>query len=224
MAALLEVESLHKTYPDATRRVEVLKGADLSVEPGEFISIEGPSGSGKTTLLLILGGLLQPTRGTVCIDEEDVYRLTVDRRARFRAGHIGFVFQEFHLLPYLTVLENVLAASLARRTDNVRDRAHELLSRLGLSDRMDHKPRSLSTGERQRTAFARAMLNQPRLILADEPTGNLDQANSAMALGCLADFAGEGGSVILATHDPLAAEHAHRVLNLADGKLHQSQA
>jgi len=212
---LLELNNLTKVYSDSVRAVDRVT---LSVEPGEFVAVRGPSGCGKTTLLLAAGGLLAPDEGEVRIAGEDPYRLSPEQRARFRAERIGFVFQQFHLVPYLNVLDNVLVPSLATTSTARRQRAEELVTRFGLGDRLHHVPAQLSTGERQRTALARALLNEPKLVLADEPTGNLDADNARAVLGALAEFARGSGAVLLVTHDPLAAEHAVRSVEMKQGR------
>ena len=216
---MLQISGVNKEFRRGERTVRALAGVSLSVKPGEFVVVCGPSGSGKTTLLLLAGGLLAPDAGQVKIDGKDPYTLSPDRRADFRAQTVGFVFQRFHLIPYLSVADNVLAAALARRRSDSGDRAAELIERLGLSERANHTPGELSVGERQRTALARAMLNRPRLILADEPTGNLDDANAAEVLSALGDFAEAGGAVLVVTHDPKAAVHAHRTVRLERGSI-----
>jgi len=214
--ALLELNNLTKVYNDSVRAVD---GVTLSVEPGEFVAVRGPSGCGKTTLLLAAGGLLAPDEGEVRVAGEDPYRLSPEQRARFRAERIGFVFQQFHLVPYLNVLKNVLVPSLASSSTTRRQRAEELVTRFGLGDRLHHVPAQLSTGERQRTALARALLNEPKLVLADEPTGNLDADNARAVMDALAEFARGGGAVLLVTHDPLAAEHAVRSVAMKKGRI-----
>jgi ABC-type lipoprotein export system ATPase subunit len=170
-------------------------------------------------LLLIAGGLLKPDAGQVLLVGQDPYALSPDARARFRAGNIGFVFQQFHLVPYLSVLDNILAPTLARPAENANERATELARRFGLADRQDHTPGELSTGERQRTALARALLHKPQFLLADEPTGNLDEASGKVVLGHLAEFAKAGGAVLLVTHDPRAAEYATRTVRMEGGRI-----
>ncbi len=215
---VLRVESLVKSF-DGRRKdtVTALGGVSLQIESGCFNVIQGASGSGKTTLLLGAGGLLQPDTGTVHVLGEDLYSMSSETRARFRAANIGFVFQQFHLIPYLTVLENVLAPTLALSGQAVRHRAAELLESFGMSHRLDHAPAELSTGERQRVALARALLNSPALLLADEPTGNLDEKNAAAVLQYLRAFATDGGAVLLATHD--STMPADERFLLADGVL-----
>jgi len=216
---LLEIENARKVYPSGGRNVHALDGVSLTVAAREFVAVQGPSGSGKTTLLLIAGSLLAPSDGKVLITGEDPYALTAERRARFRASSIGFVFQQFHLVPYLSVLDNVLAAAMATGLPNARDRALELLARFGMTHRAHHVPAQLSTGERQRTALARALLNQPKLLLADEPTGNLDRENAETVLNDLAEFADNGGAVLLVTHDERAASFAQRTIRLESGQV-----
>jgi putative ABC transport system ATP-binding protein len=181
--------------------------------------VHGPSGCGKTTLLLAAGALLAPDDGQVLVDGRDPYRMSLEERAHLRATTIGFVFQQFHLIPYLTVLENVLAASLANPFPDARERAEELLDRFGMSSRAEHVPAELSTGERQRTALARALLNEPRLLLADEPTGNLDPDNAAALLAYIADFAHTGGSALVVTHSDAAKAHADQVMEMSEGRI-----
>jgi len=216
---MLQISGASKEFRRPERTVRALDGVSLSVDPGEFVVVCGPSGSGKTTLLLSAGGLLAPDAGRVRIDGTDPYTLGPDPRADFRAENLGFVFQRFHLIPYLSVAENILSAALARSQPGAPDYAMQLIERLGLSERANHTPGELSVGERQRTALARAMLNRPRLILADEPTGNLDDANAAEVLRALGDFAEAGGGVLVVTHDPQAAAHAHRTVRLEGGSI-----
>ncbi len=217
---LLEMHQIRKVYRTSARTVVAVSDISLSVNEGEFVAVQGPSGCGKTTLLLVAGALLVPDAGSVTLDGENPYALSNEQRARFRAEKVGFVFQQFHLVPYLTVLENVLAASLATRpSEELLDRARELIHRFGLDDRQDHVPGELSTGERQRTALARALLNRPRLLLADEPTGNLDAENARVVLDDLAAFADEGGAVLLVTHDETAASRAGRRIKLQAGEI-----
>lgn len=196
----------------------------VSVEAGEFVAVVGPSGCGKTTLLLVAGGLLRPENGEVSIDGTDPYSLSGEQRARFRAEQIGFVFQQFHLVPYLNVLDNVMAPALVTGETSARERAGILVERFGLADRLGHRPGQLSTGERQRVALARALLNEPRVILADEPTGNLDGDNSEQVLQALKTFADEGGAVLLVTHDPDAVAFAGRQVVLQGGQLASSES
>lgn len=202
MTDVLKIEHVTKTYRRRGRsEVSALRDVSLTIPPGAFKVIHGPSGSGKTTLLLAAGGLQEPDTGTVQVAGTDLYAMSPEQRARFRAANIGFVFQQFHLIPYLTVLENVLAPTLAVSGNGARDRAEELIDAFGLSHRLDHPPSELSTGERQRVAMSRALLNEPALLLADEPTGNLDSQNAEAVLKHLHAFAERGGAVMVATHD-----------------------
>jgi len=216
---MLTLEDLTRTYRTRAGQVKALDGVNLHIDKGEFVVVAGPSGSGKTTLLMMVAAMLRPSRGTVRFDERDIYAMAVPDRARFRAQNIGFVFQMFHLVPYLNVLENVLIArgSLGRNGHKVR--AEELIERLGLQQRIWHRPAELSAGEKQRTAIARALLNRPKLILADEPTGNLDPENARSVLQHLRDFQKDGGTVIVATHGPTAQEFATRTICLRNGAL-----
>ena len=220
MSPLLELESVSKSYPGPEGKIQAVDQLSLSVGGGEFVAIYGPSGCGKTTLLLATGALLQPTEGRVLLEGQDPYSMSSGERARFRGLHIGFVFQQFHLVPYLDVLDNILAPTLAVSANGrARSRACELAERFGLAGRLHHVPAALSTGERQRVALARALLNQPKLLLADEPTGNLDEQNGELVLRSLAEFARAGGAVLLVTHEPRAVDHAGRSLKMIGGKL-----
>ena len=216
---MLILQDLTKTYRTRAGEVKALASVSLQLDRGEFVAVCGPSGSGKTTLLMMIAAMLRPSGGTVRFDDQDVYEMTGPARARFRAEKIGFVFQMFHLVPYLNVLENVLlAAAVVRRRDG-KAQAEGLLQRLGLQHRLGHRPSELSAGEKQRTAIARALLNQPKLILADEPTGNLDPENARCVLRHLQDYQKGGGTVIVATHGPAAQEFATRTISLRDGRL-----
>jgi ABC-type lipoprotein export system ATPase subunit len=221
---MLVLQDLTKTYRTRSSEVKALEGVSLRVEQGEFVAVCGPSGSGKTTLLLMVAAMLRPSRGTVCFEDRDLYEMSVPQRARFRAENIGFVFQMFHLVPYLDVLENVLLAAGTVRGGSGNTRAAELLERLGLAHRIGHRPSELSAGEKQRTAIARALLNRPRLILADEPTGNLDTENARSVLQHLRSFQKDGGTVLLATHGSAAQEFAARTIHLRAGRLMSHQA
>ena len=216
------VEGLEKTYQSAGRPLRVLHAVDLTVEPGDFVAVIGPSGSGKTTLLGLLAGLDAPTAGRVSIEGRDLGALTEDERAVFRAQNVGFVFQTFQLMPTLTALENVLVPlELAGRADGDADvRARELLARVGLGDRLDHYPAQLSGGEQQRVALARAFANRPRILFADEPTGNLDAETGGVIIDLLVELnSDERSTLILVTHDPALAGRAHRVISLRGGRV-----
>lgn len=215
---VIAVENLTKRFAGP---VQALDGISFTVDAGEFVAVQGPSGCGKTTLLLIVGALLQPSEGKVLLDGQDPYSLSPNERARFRAETIGFVFQQFHLVPYLSVLDNVLAPQLAKPQPDAMERANDLIGRFHLADRADHTPDAFSTGERQRAALARAFLNRPKLLLADEPTGNLDEQNGESVLRCLADFAKDGGAVLLVTHDVHATQYADRTVRMENGRMLQ---
>ena len=215
----LLLRGISKGFNGPHGAVPVLDQITLELPAGSISAIRGASGSGKTTLLLIAGGLLRPDHGTVQLGDADLYAQRPARRAALRAAGIGFVFQQFHLLPYLNVRDNILVPALTGDAAALRPRALALAEQFGLSHRLDHRPAALSTGERQRVAFARALLRQPRVLLADEPTGNLDQENAAVVLRHLDEFAEAGGAVLLATHDPRAAAHATRRWRLDRGQL-----
>lgn len=216
---MVTLEKLSKTYQGAAGPVAALRDVSLTLERGDFVAVQGPSGCGKTTLLLTCGGLLSPDSGRVALLGRDLYGLAASTRAQFIAESVGFVFQQFHLIPYLDVLENVLAPTLAVPSSDARARAELLLKGLGLETRVGHRPSELSTGERQRVALARALLNQPKVLLADEPTGNLDPESAEPVLAALAEFAQGGGAVLLVTHEERAAAHARRRLRMAEGQI-----
>lgn len=216
---VLEIRELSKTFGHGAGTVRAVSKVSLCVGVGEFVAVQGTSGSGKTTLLLSGGGLLEPSAGGVLVAGQDLYAMSHEGRARFRGDTIGFVFQQFHLIPYLNVLENILAPSIAVGGSDSVARAKELIGQLNLEERIGHVPSELSTGERQRVALGRAFLNRPKLIFADEPTGNLDPVNGEIVLKALADFAGGGGAVLLATHDSSAGKYAGRMVRLEKGVL-----
>ena len=216
---MLEFKNISKWFDGPEGRVTALDGVSLSVRPGEFLAVRGPSGCGKTTLLLTAGGLLRPNAGQVNLDGHDPYAMNPEMRSRMRARMIGFVFQQFHLIPYLTVRQNILAPSLALPAKEAGQRAQKLISHFGLDDRVGHVSSQLSTGERQRTALARALLNEPKVIMADEPTGNLDEDNAQTVFGYLSQYVDDGGCVLLVTHDDRAATHATRTLKMSRGQL-----
>ena len=219
MSAVLELNQVAKAHDSGNgQRVQALDGVSLSVEAGDFVAVRGPSGSGKTTLLLIAGGLLAPDQGVVSIGGRDLGSMSAEGRARFRAENVGFVFQQFHLIPYLSVLHNVMTPAVAANIADAPERAEKLIAQFGLRSHAHHPTARLSTGERQRTALARALLNRPKLLLADEPTGNLDADNAGGVMAGLSDFAKNGGAVLLVTHDDNAAARADRVVLLKDGK------
>jgi putative ABC transport system ATP-binding protein len=218
---MIVAEGLEKSYTSGGRPLPVLRALDLEIEAESFVSIVGPSGSGKTTLLGLMAGLDEPSGGRVLLDGKDIFAMTEDGRAEFRAQKVGFVFQTFHLLPTLTALENVLVP-LELRGDarGARDRATALLERVGLGGRLHHFPAQLSGGEQQRVALARAFANRPKILFADEPTGNLDQKTGASIVEMIEELNREAQTtLVLVTHDPALAERAHRVVSLADGRV-----
>jgi len=218
--ALLEMHAVVKRYRRGGEDVVALGGVDLAVEAGELVALVGPSGSGKSTLLQIAGGLDVPDAGRVVVDGRDLAGLSVAERARARRRQIGFVFQFFHLLPTLSVAENVELPLLLDRRRNRAARVRMLLERVGVDHRAGHLPAELSGGEMQRAAIARALAGGPELLLADEPTGNLDSATGAAVLELLAELVGEAGTtLVMVTHDEAAAARADRVLHLRDGRL-----
>lgn len=221
MSSVLTCEAVSKSFRHRGRQVAALVDVSLELQPGEFIAIRGKSGCGKSTLMLTLGGLQKPSQGRVTLAHQELYALRPDQRALFRAENIGFVFQQFHLIPYLNILENVEAAALGlpAAKKNRNGRARELIDQVGLSDRIDHRPAQLSIGECQRVAMARALLNRPRVILADEPTGNLDADNTAVLLAKLRQAADEGTAVVLVTHDAKCDEVVDRTVMMEAGKL-----
>ncbi len=213
---LVEVDQLRKSYGG----VRALDDVSFTIEEGEWIAIMGPSGSGKTTLINILGGLDAPSSGKVLVDGMDVGRLDETGLTDFRARKIGFVFQQFHLVPYLTAVENVM---LAQYFHSITDEpeAREALRRAGLGERLDHLPSQLSGGEQQRIAVARALINHPKLILADEPTGNLDDANERIVLNLFRELHAEGHTILMVTHNPVIGRMADRRIELVHGRLAQ---
>jgi putative ABC transport system ATP-binding protein len=218
---MLRMEKVTKSYRHRGQTVTALDGATVQIPKGDFVAVIGPSGSGKSTLLLMLGGMLSPTSGKVLLEGESIYDLNSDQRARLRKAKIGFVFQTFNLVPYLTAIENVQVplylAGLDQRTQD--ERAQALLNRVGLAERIHHKPCELSVGQQQRVALARMLANDPAVILADEPTGNLDPETGQQVIRFFEDVNREGRTVVMVTHDPRAAERARRTLHLADGAI-----
>ncbi len=216
---MINLDKVSKIFGSSPKQVEALKNIDLHVNKGEFIIIRGPSGSGKTTLLLSVGGMLQPSSGVVNVENKDIYLLNEFERTKYRASNIGFVFQMFYLIPYLNALENIMLAAGLRSNGTRQRKASELADQLGLSDRILHKPSELSVGERQRVALARALIHQPKIILADEPTGNLDPDNSREVIRILKEYHQTGGTVIFVTHGKDADQFADRIFNLNKGEI-----
>jgi len=217
---MIVCDQVERRFPGARGVVAALAGVDFAVERGEFVVVKGPSGCGKSTLLLAIGGMQRPSAGRVLLEGSDLYAMPAPERNRIRAERVGFVFQLFHLIPFLTVRENILAGLPpgVRITDHAA-RVDELLDQLGLRDRSAERPGTLSAGERQRVALARALIKQPPLILADEPTGNLDPANAAEVFRHLAAYQRAGGTVVVVTHGNDAAPHAGRTVHLANGRV-----
>jgi len=226
-SVILKAQNVHKSYRMGATRVRVLKGVDLAVREGEFLAIVGASGSGKSTLLHILGALDKPDEGTVSFDGRGLNTIGTRGLNRLRNEMVGFVFQFYHLLDELNVLENVFLPTMVsngvvgwlKSRQSARSRAEELLGELGLADRAKHKPYQLSGGERQRVAIGRALMNQPRLLLADEPTGNLDSATGNGILAVLERLNKAGQTIVMVTHDDRIADRVERVITLVDGKV-----
>ena len=217
---MLVARSLTKEYLSGARPLRVLHGVSFEVPQGSFVAIVGPSGSGKTTLLGLLAGLDTPSDGSVILDGVDMTRLGEDQRAQLRGEKVGFIFQSFQLIPTLTALENVQVPLELRGESGSEPRARELLTRVGLGDRLTHYPTQLSGGEQQRVAIARAFCNRPRILFADEPTGNLDGATGARIVELLESLnRQDGATIVLVTHDPGLAARADRVLRMADGHI-----
>jgi putative ABC transport system ATP-binding protein len=217
---MLRCESLTQTYISGGRELTVLQDIGFALEGGGFLAIVGPSGSGKTTLLGLLAGLDRPTRGRVLLEGQDLNRLTEDQRARLRGEKVGFVFQSFQLIPTLTARENIQVPLELQGIDGAATRADELLERVGLAKRGHHFPMQLSGGEQQRVAIARAFANAPRILFADEPTGNLDANTGIRVFDLLESLNRESGStIVLVTHDAVLAQRAARMIRLADGSI-----
>jgi putative ABC transport system ATP-binding protein len=222
MSALIEAVDLRKTYHVGKIEVHALRGISFSVQKGEFVSVVGPSGSGKSTLFYMLGGLSRADSGHVLIDGDDFAQLSDAERTRMRKRKIGFVFQKFNLLPTLDARSNIAIAQDIAGKNGVRDQAHfdRIVSLLGLAKRLHHRPSELSGGEQQRVALARALINRPAIVLADEPTGNLDSENSDIVLGMLRQSNRElGQTVLMITHNPEAARYGDRIIHMRDGSI-----
>ena len=222
MESVLELVDLTKSYPSGGNCVRALDGVSLSVRAGEFVAIMGASGSGKSTLLHLAGGLDVPTSGAVRIEGEDLQKMSDRRRTLFRRRRLGFVFQAYNLLPTLSALENVLLPALIAgdSSQRAKTRARELLDRVGLGHRLEHRPQALSGGEQQRVAIARALMDEPAIVLADEPTGNLDAGHARSIWKLFRDLVRDEGRTLLAvTHEPAGATFADRVVFLKDGKI-----
>ena len=226
MNLIAQTVDVHRVYPRADSALSALDGVSLDIEAGSFVAIVGRSGSGKSTLLNLFGCLDQPTSGRVLLQGTDTKTLDDKAASRLRNRLVGFLFQSFNLIPQMTVLENVQTALLySEQPESVwRERSERLLDRLGILDRSSHRPAELSGGEAQRAALARALVTEPELLLADEPTGNLDSRTGEEVLKLLEELVSEGRTLVLVTHDQSLAERAHRVVELADGKLVQDRS
>jgi putative ABC transport system ATP-binding protein len=221
---VIEITRLVKTLHGGGHKVEILKSLDLTVPTGQFIAITGQSGSGKTTLLSLIAGLDTPNSGQIVIDEQDITKLDEDELALLRGKRFGFIFQNFHLIPTLTALENVVLSAELNNTPGASKKANDLLGTVGLGDRLHHYPAQLSGGEQQRLSLARAFINEPDIILADEPTGNLDSKNSDRIIELILDLHRvKQATIILVTHELHVAERSERILTLADGQIISDQ-
>lgn len=218
---MYQLTEVTKRYRRRQEEVVAFRTSQLSIARGEYVAIVGPSGSGKTTLLSLLGGMLSPDSGRVEYDGQSIYDLPVTKRTEWRRQQIGFVFQTFNLIPYLTARENVqVPLYLAGlKPDEQKLKAEALLEQVGLANRLNHKPSELSTGQQQRVALARTLANSPQLILADEPTGNLDPESKAAVMSIFAKFVDAGGTIVMVTHDPASAAQAKRRLRIVDGEI-----
>jgi putative ABC transport system ATP-binding protein len=226
--ALIELEGIKKTYVQGELKTEVLKGINLQVERGEFLAIIGPSGSGKSTLMYIIGCLDKPTEGRYILDGKEVSKLSDDELSRIRGMYIGFVFQSFYLVPYLNALENVLLPTLyieksyrkeVFSNQSPESKGKELLKELGMEERLYYRPDQLSGGQKQRVAIARALINSPEIIIADEPTGQLDRKSGKAVMEILNELNKQGKTLIVVTHDPEVAKFASRIVKIEDGQL-----
>ncbi len=218
---MIQLETVTKTYNGRSVPVHALRDVNLQISEGEFVAVMGPSGSGKSTLLTVLGAMNPPSQGRVVVDRIEVYGLNVERQADFRHEYVGFVFQQLQLLPYLTAQENVLLSLAIARLPKAEKlvRAREALARVGLQGKEDRLPYQLSGGEQGRVAVARAIVNQPPLLLADEPTGNLDRTTGEQVLALLRELNIDGQTVIMVTHDSQAASYAGRIVQILDGQI-----
>ena len=219
---ILDIHGLTKTYQSGPQTVEVIKGIDLEIQQGEIVIIMGPSGVGKSTLLHLIGGLDKPTSGSVTINDTNIFELENSKLAHFRNSSVGFVFQFHHLLPEFSALENLMIPGMIRKNnpEEIKSKAIDLLEKVDLSDRINHRPSQLSGGEQQRVAVARALVNQPKLVLADEPTGNLDKRNSESLYNLILDLNKSlNQTFIIVTHNEMMTRNANKVIELEDGKV-----
>jgi len=216
---MIQIHHISKIFGQSTTQVQALNNIDLHIKENEFIVVRGPSGSGKTTLLLIIGTMQKPSSGSVQIENKNIFQLSENDRTSFRAHNIGFVFQDFHLVPYLNVMENIMISAGLNRFGDYKEQSKELAAKLGLSDRVLHYPSQLSTGEQQRVGLARALIHKPKIILADEPTGNLDPESSSVVIDILRDYQQNGGTLIVVTHGKNIDKYASRILKLNKGEI-----
>lgn len=214
---MINLENVSKIFKSPRGKVDALKKLDFHFDEGEFVVIKGPSGSGKTTLLLSIGGMLQPTSGVIRVGGRNIYSMKQDERTKFRASYIGFVFQLFYLIPYVNVLENIMLSAGLSGDVKKQEKATDIANNLKLSERLMHNPSELSAGECQRVALARALVHQPKILLADEPTGNLDPENSMEVLKIIEHFHQQGGTVLFVSHTNIADSFSTRTLHLENG-------
>ena len=220
---LIEIQNIGKDYQEGESTVQAIKEMSFFIDDGEFVSIMGQSGSGKSTMLSILGGLNHPTRGKILLDTLDIYKLSSEQRADLRSEYIGVIFQSFQLIPYLTVLENVkLPMAITGRKSREQDKmARNVLARVGLANKADRLPDQLSGGEQERVAIARAIVNKPPILLADEPTGSLDSTTADEIMDLLKELNSEGQTIIMVTHNPEACKHTSRTIQVKDGSCYE---
>ena len=217
---MIRISGLNKSLHGGGHQVDIINGIDLTIPDGQLVVVTGPSGSGKTTLLSLMAGLDAPTSGTILIDDQDITKLNEDELAELRGERFGFIFQNFHLIPTLTALENVVLSAELGGTSNSHKKSVDLLGVVGLAERMHHYPAQLSGGEQQRLCLARAFVNEPDIVLADEPTGNLDSKNSNRVLDLMMELhQTRKATVVLVTHEPDIAKKSQRILTMADGKI-----
>ena len=217
---MIRISGLNKSLHGGGHQVDIINGIDLTIPSGQFVVVTGPSGSGKTTLLSLMAGLDAPTSGTILIDDQDITKLNEDELAELRGERFGFIFQNFHLIPTLTALENIVLSAELGGTSNSHKKSVDLLGVVGLAERIHHYPAQLSGGEQQRLCLARAFVNEPDIVLADEPTGNLDSKNSNRVLDLMMELhQTRKATVVLVTHEPNIAGKSQRILTMADGKI-----
>lgn len=219
MKTLIELQQVSKVYGENENKLIALDAVDLSIKRGEFLAVMGPSGSGKSTLLTILGAMNPPSTGKLFVDGIDVYALSAEKQADFRREYLGFIFQQFQLIPYLTALENVMLPLIITDVENQEEKAALTLARVGLGKKLKHLPSELSGGEQGRVAIARAIVNEPPILLADEPTGTLDSQTGAEVLNIFAELHDEGQTIVMVTHSKQTASRAKRLVQIKDGRI-----